>query len=132
MHVKYNMYACVFVMDLDLSTLFPCLHREKNIWIVIQKIKSLLYRYAPNFLIKIIQIAIQIECLNRMKFLDPDHDLDNFPLYKQGIRADCIDLWQYIVHVVQLTISKCCFTFMPYCSCKQHSSIALFIMNEMI
>ena len=52
-------------------------------------VQSLLHRTPPNIWIKIIQIAIQIECLHRIKILDPecdlDYDPDNFAPCKWGI-----------------------------------------------
>ena len=36
-----------------------------------------LHRNPPNICIKIILIAIQIECLHRTKFIDPDRNLDS-------------------------------------------------------
>ena len=48
-------------------------------------VQSLLYCNPPNILIKI----IQIKCLHRTKFLDPnsnlDLDLDNFAWYKRDV-----------------------------------------------
>ena len=40
---------------------------------------SLLHHNPPNIWIKIIQIAIQIECFHRTKFLNPDLNIDRDP-----------------------------------------------------
>ena len=49
-----------------------------------------------NIWIKIIQVAIQIECLHGMEFLDPDDDLycdlNNFPPRKSGIICHSLSL----------------------------------------
>ena len=49
-------------------------------------VQSLLHRNPPLIWIQIIRITIQIECLHRTKFLDPDRNLDrnpdNFALHK--------------------------------------------------
>ena len=51
-------------------------------------VQSLLHRNPLSIWIKIIYIAIHIECLHKTKFLDPDRyldcDLNNFALCKQG------------------------------------------------
>ena len=51
-------------------------------------VQSLLHRNPPNIWIKIIQIAIQIMCLSRTKFLNPerDFDLDNLAPCRRDTR----------------------------------------------
>ena len=63
-------------------------HTTKRITLLLI-VQSLLHRNPPYIWIKIIQITIQIDCLNRTRFLNKDcyldHDLDNFAPCKQGI-----------------------------------------------
>ena len=62
-------------------SLFNPTQRIKLLFIV----QPLLHGKPPNIWIKIIQIAIQIECIHGTKFLDPDRDPDHFAPCKCGI-----------------------------------------------
>ena len=59
-------------------------------------IQSLLDCNQTYIWIEVIQIGIQIKCLHRTKFINPDPDLDNFAPCKRGIRVlflASIEIW---------------------------------------
>ena len=75
-----------YIWSYTRQSLFNTTKRIKLLFIV----QSLLNRNPSNIWIKIIQIAIQIECLHGTKFLNPDRNLDpdKFAQCKPGIKVE--------------------------------------------